>query len=274
MTARPDSFDPLTPAGGSLARNGDDEIRKVKQYTQNAYNDLHSSTGAGVTHRPTYHTNVNVSGNLATSQTDGSSDIGTSSNRFGDAFLTTLNVSSTATLSGDLAVDTNTLFVDVSEDRVGIGTSSPATDLEVVNSANSVIRVRSTSAGAESAIHFVNADSGSNYASDGLWIGITASEQAVIDQQENNDLGFATNATRRMTIKNSGRVGVGTASPTELFDVNGTSKATTLNATTSVILGAVTHTLIDKKLVEATSQGTPVAGDFANGVTLIYQYES
>ena len=39
------------------------------------------------------------------------------------------------TVSGDAAFDTDTLFVDVSEDRVGIGTASPAHPLDVVGQA-------------------------------------------------------------------------------------------------------------------------------------------
>jgi len=40
-------------------------------------------------------------------------------------------LNSTATISGDLAVDTDTLFVDVSEDRVGINKANPTTALDV-----------------------------------------------------------------------------------------------------------------------------------------------
>jgi len=41
-------------------------------------------------------------------------------------------------LQDDVAVDTDTLFVDVSTDRVGIGTSSPSTDLDVTTSGGQV----------------------------------------------------------------------------------------------------------------------------------------
>lgn len=43
-----------------------------------------------------------------------------------------ISITGGAVLSGDLVVDTDTLFVDVSEDKVGIGTTSPATTLDVV----------------------------------------------------------------------------------------------------------------------------------------------
>ena len=39
-----------------------------------------------------------------------------------------------ATFSGDLTVDTNTLYVDSTNNRVGIGTSSPSAELEIASS--------------------------------------------------------------------------------------------------------------------------------------------
>ena len=59
------------------------------------------------------------------------------------------------TVTGDLTVDTNTLFVDASADAVGIGTSSPSTSLDVVRAGVQPLRVQSTS-GTEVAINMVN----------------------------------------------------------------------------------------------------------------------
>lgn len=42
-----------------------------------------------------------------------------------------ITLTGTTTLSGDLAVDTDTLFVDVSTNRVGVGTSAPTSTLTV-----------------------------------------------------------------------------------------------------------------------------------------------
>ena len=46
-----------------------------------------------------------------------------------------LDVSGTTTLSGDLNVDSGTLFVDVSSNRIGINQTSPSTNLDVVGGA-------------------------------------------------------------------------------------------------------------------------------------------
>jgi len=47
--------------------------------------------------------------------------------------ITSLGTLTSLTISGNLTVDTNTLFVDSTNDRVGIGTSSPARTLHVHN---------------------------------------------------------------------------------------------------------------------------------------------
>ena len=47
----------------------------------------------------------------------------------------TLDVSGTANITGNLSVDTNTLFVDASNNRVGIGTTTPSEKLNI-NSGN------------------------------------------------------------------------------------------------------------------------------------------
>ena len=52
----------------------------------------------------------------------------------------------TITGSGDMNIDSGTLFVDASENRVGVGTSSPSTSLEVADNddGRSTIRIRRT----------------------------------------------------------------------------------------------------------------------------------
>src|SRR5210317_2106245 len=48
----------------------------------------------------------------------------------------------TLTVSNDLAVDTDTLHVDSTNDRVGIGTASPAYDLDVSGEVNASTDMR------------------------------------------------------------------------------------------------------------------------------------
>lgn len=48
MADRPNSFDITVPTGSDSPRNGDNEIRDIKRYTQNAYNDLTQPSGVGI----------------------------------------------------------------------------------------------------------------------------------------------------------------------------------------------------------------------------------
>ena len=43
-----------------------------------------------------------------------------------------------------VAVDTNVLYVDTTNNRVGIGTTSPTTPLEIVNSDNTLLYLNSS----------------------------------------------------------------------------------------------------------------------------------
>jgi len=55
--------------------------------------------------------------------------------------ITSVGTLSSLTVSGDLTVDTNTLYVDSADNRVGIGTTDPASTLHVDATGGGVIRV-------------------------------------------------------------------------------------------------------------------------------------
>ena len=59
----------------------------------------------------------------------------------------TLGVTGASTLSGDLTVDTTTLKVDASNNKVGIGTASPEETLEVVHATAPAIQLNRTNDG-------------------------------------------------------------------------------------------------------------------------------
>ena len=58
-----------------------------------------------------------------------------------------ITVSNNAVLSGDLTVDTTTLKVDSTNNRVGIGTASPTQDLTIVNSGSARMELMSGTSG-------------------------------------------------------------------------------------------------------------------------------
>ena len=107
---------------------------------------------------------------------------------------------------GDFAVDTDTLLVDASQDRVGVNHSSPVFPLHAYGATvDSIVGVESGDAGAY--VAFIDsASTGNSY---DRRIGATG-----------DDLKFQTTATDRMTIKADGKVGVGTTSPGQTFHVN------------------------------------------------------
>jgi len=63
-----------------------------------------------------------------------------------------INITGTATLSGNLTVDTNTLYVDSSNNRVGIGTTSPAYQVEIENTGANALLVLDRTDGASTFI--------------------------------------------------------------------------------------------------------------------------
>lgn len=98
----------------------------------------------------------------------------------------------TFTVTGDLTVDTNTLFVDSTNNNVGIGTTSPVRQLHV-------------NAGSENVyLHLTNAATGTT-TTDGLSILVkNSNSEANIIQREAAALTFSTSGTERARILSGG----------------------------------------------------------------------
>ena len=136
-----------------------------------------------------------------------------------------VSVNNTLTVVGDLTVDTNTLFVDASENKVGIGTASPASILHLESSSETDLEIRRT-----------GTLSNNNRIGQVMFRNDTDSVAAVAAYRESAEddayLGFLTQPTsgvlsERMRISSSGKVGIGTASPTAgltISNVNGNTR--------------------------------------------------
>ncbi len=92
--------------------------------------------------------------------------------------------------------------------RIGIGTTTPNYDLNIYSSANNpYIQLTSGTTGSDS--------------NQGLKIGVDSSSQVLINQTESSNLFFATNSITRIAVDSSGRVGIGTTTPSMTLDVRG-----------------------------------------------------
>lgn len=136
------------------------------------------------------------------------------------ANVTSVGTLSSLTVSGDLAVDTTALFVNATSNRVGIGTSSPDTLLDVEDGTGSVTEVRIRNTGTASTDHafarsIVPAGSGDPktvYTIDavGSWaIGLDNSDADNFKISASDELGTG----NIITIESGGNMGFGTTTP-------------------------------------------------------------
>jgi len=105
-------------------------------------------------------------------------------------------------VNSDFTVDTDTLHVDSTNNRVGIGTTSPSSQFQVDGGASGA-QARITASGADTSIAFLT-ENQQNWS-----IGIDESDAGKLKIGESVNVGTVT----RVTIDSSGNVGIGTNSP-------------------------------------------------------------
>ena len=111
------------------------------------------------------------------------------------------------------------LNVDTTNERVGIGTASPAYALDV--------------AGGDTVAFFDGSNAGyigvgrstSNY----LRLGVSSANLATIGSTSTSPIGFSINGTELVRLSANGTFGIGTTNPTEKLEVVGTISGTTLH---------------------------------------------
>lgn len=147
------------------------------------------------------------SGSTTTLSTDGGGALINS----GSIFSGSTAANGSARIIGTTSVTKTTSYVTLQETggNVGIGTSSPVDFFTIYKTASPIM-------------HFQNSGSGTN-STDGFLFEFGVGGGAAVDAQlwnfENGYLRFGTNNNQRMTILNSGEVGIGDATPSSLFTV-------------------------------------------------------
>ena len=114
----------------------------------------------------------------------------------------------------DLNIDAGTLYLDVSENRVGIGTSSPSQPLTVSKAGDLYIQVNNSSAGYNT------------------YLGTYTNESRIVCDGA-KPIAFFVNGSRVVDFANGGNVGIGTDNPTDTYnygkvlDIHGSTGAVT-----------------------------------------------
>ena len=128
----------------------------------------------------------------------------------------------TLTATG-LTVDTDTLAVDSTNNRVGIGTASPEAKLHI-STGGGIAPFASTQIVSESSGNNYIELNGGSTSTTALYFGDSADQDVggVLYNHSNNSMSFRANAASRMAIDSSGNVSVGT-----------TTAATSLGSSTS-----------------------------------------
>ena len=149
-----------------------------------------------------------------------------------------LNTGDTAT--GNYTFDTNTLFVDSGNDRVGIGTTSPLTKLHVAGTGQKI------------------AIGDYSEAQQNIFIGENGgTDSDILQLQGKQGIQFTTGATagtNTVRIDTAGNVGIGTTGPKALLHINGTAAAS----------ASIPLTASSAGIARFATSGTGIAMDIGN----------
>jgi len=122
-----------------------------------------------------------------------------------------LDVTGAITCTGGLTVDTNTLFVNGSNNRVGIGTASPDTTLSVSGTGDGVVNI-DTSDSRGAFVRFGQGGSFHNMV--GCADGLTSGDKEDLGVRAADNIIFAAGgSSEKMRIDSSGFLGIGNTSP-------------------------------------------------------------
>jgi hypothetical protein len=122
------------------------------------------------------------------------------------AGISRFNTADELTVTGDATIDTTTLVVDSTNNRVGIGIAAPSEELEISGTGVQTLKVDRTDASTAGALT-INSANGSNYI-----YNLTAKK-----------LIFGTNNTSGLTIDENNKIGIGTTAPAHNVEIVATA---------------------------------------------------
>jgi len=156
------------------------------------------------------------------------SDDTITSAKLADDAVTSAKLDTNIAVDGNLTVDTNTLYVDSTNNRVGIGTSSPDFDLEVYKTTTAEVAIGSDNGGTAQLSFYENNST-------------TKEFYVKYDGTGNNGVIGTSGASNAIVIpRDTGNVGIGTSSPTYPL---------TVNEGANVNFGVTTYTAGEVRLV-------------------------
>ena len=176
------------------------------------------------------------------------------------------SVTGTLAVSGNATFDTNTLFVDAANNRVGIGSITASHVLDIQSTA-ATLRIRNITpptTGGTSSLLFegINDFSGVSQAFiNSIQAGNSGTTQLAFGTSGTGDA----TATERMRITSTGNVGIGNSSPLNQLDLNNTGAPTLFDAGLDVVQNGGTLEL--NYIAAGRSGGRDGAHIFKTGLT-------
>ena len=134
---------------------------------------------------------------------------------------TAASIAGTLAVTGNATFDTSTLFVDATNNRVGVGNAAPAYKLDITANNNASIAIAESSD--DPFIWLDRSDGGSSRLA---WRLRENSLRSLIFETGSSASKYGQTFTEAIRITSAGNVGIGTSAPTGKLEVNGAMRTT------------------------------------------------